>query len=163
MANIRPDRIFKGFRAKVFWFLTTLLLALSIFLTVVVIYQQGKLLKQDMAARGLSIVGNFAHDSQLGIFTESSEFLEPVVKRNVGLEKDFVYAVVYNLEGKVIAVQTNEKGFIPDITRDLIKRLDEKPVSFWQETAYNKTEIYEFWAPVLVSKGFKGEDLVIDT
>lgn len=162
MAKVRQNRIFKGFRARVFWSLTSLLLALSIFLTVVVIYQQGKLLRQDLATRGLSIVGNLAHESQLGIFTESSEFLEPVVKRNVGLEKDFVYAVVYDLHGKVIAVNSDEKGFIPNITQDLINRLDEKPVSFWQETIHSKTEIFEFWAPVLVSKGFKAEDLVID-
>lgn len=163
MANvIRQNGIFKGFRARVFWTLTTLLLALSVFLTAIVIYQQGKYLKEDIIARGLSVLGYLADNSKLGVFTESSEFLEPVMG-SVGLEKDFVYAVIYNLKWEVIAVRSSEKGVVPDITGELKERFDEKPLAFYQKTVYHGNELYEFWAPVLAAREFKGEDIIVGT
>ena len=163
MANvIRQNGIFKGFRARVFWTLTTLLLALSVFLTAIVIYQQGKYLKEDIVARGFSVLGYLADKSKLGVFTESSEFLEPVMG-SVGLEKDFVYAVIYNLKWDVIAVHSSEKEAVPDITGELKEQFDEKPSSFYQKTVYHDNELYEFWAPVLIAREFKGEDIIVDT
>ncbi len=162
MATIIQNGIFKGFRARVFWTLTTLLLALSVFLTVIVIYQQGKHLKEDIVARGLSVLGYLADNSKLGVFTESSEFLEPVM-RSVGLEKDFVYAVIYNLKWEVIAFRSSEKEVVPDIPDESKERFDEKPLSFYQKTVYHDNELYEFWAPVLIAKEFKGEDIIVDT
>jgi len=158
-----------GFRARVFWYITSIVIGISVFFTAVVIYQQEKLLKQDLVNKGLSMVRNLAHDSELGVFTESRNFLEPVIQRSVRLESDVLYAAIYTLKGKPLSVHTDlsavtqagAKGFTAVISEDIKIELEERNEPFWQKTAFGKDTIYDFWSPVVASKEFKREEDMI--
>ena len=123
-----PTKIFHGYRVKVFALISVLIIAMSVFFTVIVIYQQRNLLKQDLIDRGISVARNLAHDSELGVFTENHDFLDPVLRQNIKLEKDVLYAAIYNKNGKPIDVHSDDKGFIPHITTDIKEKIFEKRV-----------------------------------
>lgn len=164
-------KIFHGFRARVFWLTSLMVMILSVFFTLIVIYQQGKLLKQDLAAKGLLISKNIAHDIKLGVFTENQGFLDNIVQRTANWERDIVYVRVYNLKEMPIYENVKGTGNIPDrnirgqvpLISDDIKK-QAKDGAFYRKTAFdNNTDVYEFWSPVIVSKEFKAEDIVMDT
>lgn len=156
-----PKKIFHGFRARVFGLISVLIIAMSLFFTAVVIYQQTRLLKQNLVHKGLSIIRNLAHNSELGVFTENHDLLESVLQNSVKLESDIAYTVLYNLHGKPLDVHTNEKTFAPHIAENIKKEIFEKRAPFWQKTMLDKDAIYEFWAPVLASEEFKKEEDIV--
>ncbi|MBI3755503.1 MAG: GAF domain-containing protein [Deltaproteobacteria bacterium] len=159
-------KIFHGFRTRVFWLTSLMVVILSVFFTLIVIYQQGKLLKQDLVAKGLLASKNIAHDIKLGVFTENQSLLDNIVQRTANWEKDMVYVRVYNnLHERPIYENIKGTGDIPlPLISDDIKK-QAMDGAFYRKTAFNNnnTEVYEFWAPVMVSKEFKAEDVVIDT
>ncbi|MBI5874991.1 MAG: HAMP domain-containing protein, partial [Deltaproteobacteria bacterium] len=133
-------KIFHGFRTRVFWLTSLMVVILSVFFTLIVIYQQGKLLKQE-------------------------SLLDNIVQRTANWEKDMVYVRVYsNLHERPIYENIKGTGDIPlPLISDDIKK-QAMDGAFYRKTAFNNnTEVYEFWAPVIVSKEFKAEDVVIDT
>ncbi|MBI5749626.1 MAG: GAF domain-containing protein [Nitrospinae bacterium] len=150
-----------GFRARVFWYITSIVIGISVFFTAVVIYQQEKLLKQDLINKGISVVRNLAHDSELGVFTESRDFLEPVIMQSVRYESNVLYAAIYNLNGKPLSVHTDVKGWTAGISEDIKRELGERNGPFWQKSVFDKDTIYDFWATVVASKEFKREEDMI--
>ncbi len=154
---------FYSFRARVFWLTALLVLLLSISFTAVVIYQQERLLKQELISSGLKLSRNIAHDIQLSVFTEDTDFLKNAVMQHIDTEGDVVYAAVYSLNLKPIFNYSSKKGIsVPPITEEIKKQIDLSAVAqagktqSWQD----RGQIYEFWATVVLSGGFKGEDIV---
>ena len=156
---------FYSFRARVFWLTALLVLMLSISFTAVVIYQQERLLKQELISSGLKLSRNIAHDIQLSVFTEDTDFLKNAVMQHIDTEGDVVYAAVYSLNLKPIFNYSSKKGIsVPPITEEIKKQIDLSAVAqagktqSWQDRGH----IYEFWATVVLSGGFKGEDIVTE-
>ncbi|MDP2681815.1 MAG: ATP-binding protein [Deltaproteobacteria bacterium] len=156
---------FYSFRARVFWLTALLVLMLSISFTAVVIYQQERLLKQELVSSGLKLSRNIAHDIQLSVFTEDTDFLKNAVMQHIDTEGDVVYAAVYSLNLKPIFNYSSKKGIsVPPITEEIKKQIDLSAVAqagktqSWQDRGH----IYEFWATVVLSGGFKGEDIVTE-
>ena len=156
---------FYSFRARVFWLTALLVLMLSISFTAVVIYQQERLLKQELVSSGLKLSRNIAHDIQLSIFTEDTDFLKNAVMQHIDTEGDVVYAAVYSLNLKPIFNYSSKKGIsVPPITEEIKKQIDLSAAAqagktqSWQDRGH----IYEFWATVVLSGGFKGEDIVTE-
>lgn len=162
------DKIFSGFLPKVFWSVAILVVSLSTCFTAVVIYQQGKLLKQELVRNGLSTVSNLASESKLGVFAENPDLITPAL---IGVlqERNTLYAGAYNMEGKTLTIKLAssehplpfEKEDDP-LPVDVRKEIYRKSMPFWRELTVANDTIYEMWAPVKVSKVFRGEDIVMD-
>lgn len=152
--------LFRGFRARVFWYVTVLMMGLAVFFTGVTIYQQSNLLKQDLLSKGTALAENLAHDSQLGIFTENRDFIEPALRRSAGREEDVLYVAVYSVNGRALGV-SGKKEFIREASPALIEEA-KKGTVIWQERVVNGAGVYELRAPVFVSKGYKAEEMVVD-
>ena len=150
-----------GFRARVFWYISSIVIGISVFFTAVVIYQQEKLLKQDLVNKGLSMVRNLARGSELGVFTENRDFLEPVITQSVRYESDILYTAVYNLKGSPLFVHTNVKDWTAGISEGIKKEFVERNELFWHKIVFEKDTAYDFWAPVVASKEFKREEDII--
>lgn len=156
---------FYSFRARVFWLTALLVLLLSISFTAVVIYQQERLLKQELISSGLKLSRNIAHDIKLSVFTEDTDFLKNAVMQHIDTEGAAVYAAVYSLNLKPIFNYSSKKGIsVPPITEEIKKQIGLSDVAqagktqSWQD----RGQIYEFWATVVLSGGFKGEDIVTE-
>lgn len=152
-----------GFRARVFWYITGIVICISVFFTAVVIYQQEKLLKQDLVNKGLSMVRNLANGSELYVFTENRDFLERVILQSVRFERDVLYTAIYNLKGKPLDVHGDVKGFTAEIPEGIKREIEEKNGSLWQKTTFDKDTVYDFWAPVISAGEFKQEELVVES
>lgn len=159
---------FHGFMPRVFWSVVGLMFIFSLFFTLVVIFQQGKLLKEELVRKGLSSAGNLASSSRLGIFAESSELIQPGIDILLQ-EKSVLYAGAYNLEGKALIVKKKTTA-VPLLLEEEKERFsDEFKVSingnmgpFHFEKDFGEEKIFEFWAPVVVSRAFDDEDILMD-
>ncbi|MDH3973491.1 MAG: GAF domain-containing protein [Deltaproteobacteria bacterium] len=162
------DKILSGFLPKVFWSVAILVASLSICFTAVVIYQQGKLLKQELVRNGLSTVSNLASESKLGVFAENPDLITPAL---IGVlqERNTLYAGAYNMEGKPLTIKlASSEHPLPfdkenePLPVDVRKEIYRQGAPFWREMTVANDTIYELWAPVKVSKVFRDEDIVMD-
>ncbi len=152
-----------GFRVRVFGYITGIVIGISVFFTAVVIHQQENLLKQYLADKGLFAVRNIARDSELGVFTENRDFLEPVIHRSVRFENDVLYTAIYNIKGKPLDVHTDVNGFTAEISEGIKKEIEERNGAFWHKTTFDKDTVYDFWAPVIAQNEFKQEELIMES
>lgn len=128
-------------RAKFVLFLTifALLFSLSIF-TFNYINSQ-KLLKQELMERGKALVKGLAFSSEMGVLSEDTVFLEPILK-GLMKERDVVHAGVYNLKGEKIASMEKEKIEVK-IPEYAMKRCISCMKKISLERDYNIQKIYE--------------------
>jgi len=160
------DNANRGFKARVFWYVTLLIVSLFIFFTASFIYQQKKSLEEQFIKRGLSIVKNLANNSELGVFTENVDFLRPSIN-GARSEDNLAYAVVYNVQERALAhtFKDGETRFSLDMADGGIKAFmsqqSGKPV--WRETSFEGNIIYEFWAKTTSSTPISGDLMALDT
>lgn len=156
-----------SFTVRVFWTWAAVVLFVSLFFAGISIYQQKLWLGKDLVAKGLTAVKNLAYNSRLGVFTENRDTLIPLMKYIKLESEDIVYAAVYNLDGKILdtgELRENKEQFmvIPQLTEEVKNSIYRAGQPFWRKAVLNKELIYEFWAPVTVSKEVQDEALVLE-
>lgn len=163
-------RYFTSFGAKVFWSLTLLVVILSVSFTAVFVYLEREFLKEQLITRGQSIARILAIESELGIFTENPDFLDPAID-SLNRERDLVHLSIFNLEGKLligkallpakgmVTVSGERSQNMPNGMRINLKTSSDQ---IWQIAEYNGKKIYEFWSQVIALKEIEDEELFLD-
>lgn len=159
---------FHGFMPRVFWSFVGLMFLFALFFTLIVIYQQGKLLKEELVSKGLTSAGNLASSSRLGVFAGNPELIEPGIEKLLQ-QRSVLYAGAYDLEGKALIVKNKLipltmlfEGETEALSEELRERVRGGKGPFLIEKTIGKEKIVEFWAPVVVSRAFEDEDMLMD-
>ncbi len=151
--------MFSGFKARVFWSITILVLLLAALLTATTIYQRAEALKEQIKKRGNSIAKNLAQNSELGILTTNADFLRPVMK-TLRADSALLYAVVYNHEGSVLHSEVDEQSQISiplEVDHSIRQKFVNSNEVIWQSGIY-----YMFWSPVYSADSAQDESLLFD-
>src|SRR5512137_2983588 len=85
-------RGFRTFRARIFWSVVPIVLALLIFHGVMDLREHRRLFTDDFMRRGRAMAGNLAYSGELGVFAEDRQLLESSM-RGVAGDPDVAYVV----------------------------------------------------------------------
>jgi len=114
------------------------------------------------------MIVSLAHNSQLGLFSEDKEFLKPALE-SLKIEADLLYAVVYDMKGKAMAVESEfpaeniadyEKGNIIPYKVPYTSDRGNEPL--FRISRFMGQKVYEFWAPVLTTKSSDDEFIFLE-
>lgn len=114
------------------------------------------------------MVVSLAHNSQLGLFSEDEEFLKPALEA-LRIEADLLYAVVYDLKGRAMAVESEfkvenisnfEKGNVIPYKVPYSSDKGNEPI--FRINRFMGEDIYEFWAPVVTVKSADNEFIFLE-
>src|SRR5437870_12527064 len=95
-------RGFSTFRARIFWSIIPVLVALLIFHGVMDLREHRRLFTEEFMRRGQAMAGNLAYSGKLGVFAEDRQLLESSM-RGVAGDPDVAYVVIYGEDGKILA------------------------------------------------------------
>ena len=144
----------RGFKARVFWAVTLLIVLMAALLTSVSIYEQDTTLKRQLYDWGHATIQSMARDSELGVFSENTDFLKSTIS-NLEREPNIMYAVIYS-DSRQILAQTNSAQLpdpliksVPDV---IVNEISARRAPLWRESRHMNNSFYEFWAPIIGSE-----------
>src|SRR5215475_4347205 len=96
-----PSGGFTSFRARIFWSVIPLVLALLAFHGIMDLREHRRLVESEFMKRGAAIAGNLAHSSELGVFAEDRQQLEAAIRGVVG-DPDVAYVLIYSDDRRLL-------------------------------------------------------------
>ncbi|MGA1824294.1 MAG: sensor histidine kinase [bacterium] len=127
------------------------------------IFQESKLLTEDLRKKGEILISLLAHDAKIGVFSESNELLKESLYR-IMQHKEVLDASIFDQEGKIIKHQQREqRKKRKKMSREDNENLDKifkGLVKSHSPVFFQKKDSVEFLAPVISSVGYAtGESL----
>src|SRR5215510_2714225 len=157
-------RGFSTFRARIFWSVIPILVALLIFHGVMDLREHRRLFTDEFMRRGQAMASNLAYSGELGVFAEDRKPLETSM-RGVPGDLDFAYVVVYGEDGKVLAEGPGHDGLVPvrkeplsDQDRQRLLRERRPLVKTIEGPAGN---LVDFLAPIMTEAAKSPDELVL--
>lgn len=149
------------FSIKVFVIFTLFIFIISASFTVFFISLQSGSLRDTLIRKGNLLTQTLAHNTRIGVFSESENLLKDPVE-GVFAQEEVLKVSIYNLEGRLLAEKKSVGHRAPRIDyqsagdeyRKVLDRLRESHASFYQENGPTIT----FWSPVLAGKGLETEE-----
>src|SRR5206468_6241674 len=143
---------FATFRARIFWSVVPIVLALLMFHGVMDLREHRRLFTEGFMRRGQSMAGNLAHSGELGVFAEDRQLLESSMRGVVG-DPDIAYVVIYGEDGKILAERGGQDS--PERPQTAELSAEEKARLLIERRALSRTvetprgHLVEFVAPIL--------------
>jgi signal transduction histidine kinase len=156
-------RGFSTFRARIFWSIIPVLVALLIFHGVMDLREHRRLFTNEFMRRGQAMAGNLAYSGELGVFAEDRQLLESSMRGVVG-DPDVAYVVVYGEDGQVLAQGAGQNGGsvrsepLSDQERQRLLQERRPVVKTLQGPA---GPFVEFLAPILTEAAKSPDELVL--
>jgi signal transduction histidine kinase len=156
-------RGFSTFRARIFWSVIPIVVALLIFHGVMDLREHRRLFTDEFMRRGQAMAGNLAYSGELGVFAEDRQLLESSMRGVVG-DPDVAYVVVYGEDGQVLAQGAGQNGGsvrsepLSDQERQRLLQQGRPVVKTLQEP---EGFLVEFLAPILTEAAKTPDELVL--
>lgn len=151
----------ESFSAKIFYLFTIFIVTIYLSFTAFFIYSQSKMLKKNLINEGKLLAGLLAHSSRLGVFAENEDLLKDPIE-GIMQHKEVMLVQVFTLEGRELKTEgrTEKETLEKSVERDI--REKEKTINMLKKSKstfyYEDKGKIEFWAPVILSKGYSGEE-----
>ncbi len=94
-------KAFSTFRARIFWSVIPIVLALFLLLGGISLWWQKGLAEEEFMKRGQAMAENLAHSSELGVLAEDGRLLDSAMRGVVG-DPDVAYVFIYRKDGKIL-------------------------------------------------------------
>ena len=156
-----PKSLRESFGVRVFTVFASLIAVISVSFTVFLIYSERESLTDTLIKEGILLANTLAYSSTIGVFSESDELLEGPL-RGVLMQEDVLEASVFNLKGDLLKKE-ERPGVMEqeETTQDraesenqILSNVEKYVSTFYVE----KNGTFQFWAPVLSSSEFSGEE-----
>jgi signal transduction histidine kinase len=98
---------FSTFRARIFWAVVPIVLALLMFHGAMDLREHRRLFTEEFMRRGHAMAGNLAYSGELGVFAEDRRLLESSMRGVVG-DPDVAYVLIYSEDGKILAERAGQ-------------------------------------------------------
>ncbi|HDZ00790.1 MAG TPA: hybrid sensor histidine kinase/response regulator [Nitrospirae bacterium] len=147
-----------SFSARVFYLFTVTIIIVYISFTAFFIYYQCKTLKQNLIYNGKEYVKHLAYSSRLGVFAENKDLLSGPLE-GIMQSEEAILAQVFTINGKVLKTlrrmeEAKPDEEYPEARERTLRMLRKSGTILYFEGRGN----IEFWAPVISSKGYSGEE-----
>ncbi len=138
---------FATFRARIFWSVVPIVLALLMFHGVMDLREHRRLFTEEFTRRGQAMAGNLAYSGELGVFAEDRQLLESSM-RGVAGDPDVAYVVIYGEDGKILAQRPGKDSALEGRTWEL--SVEEKGRLLLERRPMSKAagHFVEFLAPI---------------
>ena len=138
-------RSFRGdFKARVFMKFFVLIIAVSFAFTLVFIRHEKRTLSDTLIKNGLALANILAHSSRLGAFSEDPYFLKDPVEA-LTMEEEVKSVFVFSADGRLLSGQRGAGKAVVTDQKRMMETLVRSRVPVYSE----KTDHFEFWAPIL--------------
>jgi signal transduction histidine kinase len=158
-------RGFTTFRARIFWSVIPIILALLIFHAFMDLREHRRLVEGEFMKRGTAMTGNLASGVELGVFAEDAQLLDSSIRGIVG-DPDVAYVFIYGDDNNVLIKggrQVNERGgVVPGLSADERKRLFESSRPISRHVTVRGGRFVEFFAPVLTETAKTPDELLVE-
>jgi signal transduction histidine kinase len=157
-------RGFSTFRARIFWSIIPIVVALLIFHGIMDLREHRRLFTDEFMRRGQAMAGNLAYSGELGVFAEDRQLLESSMRGVTG-DPDVAYVVVYAEDGKVLAAGPGQDGALPVRNGPLSDQ--ERQRLLQERRPLVKTmegpggHLVEFLAPIMTEAAKSPDELVL--
>ncbi len=151
----------ESFGVRVFTVFASLIAVISISFTVFFIYSDRESQTDALIKEGKLLANTLAYNSRIGVFSENGVLLEDPL-RGVLMQEGVLEASVYNLKGDLLKKEwrsgvLGQEESTQDQTeseKQILSNIEEYVSPFYVE----QDETFQFWAPVLSSPEFSGEE-----
>ena len=143
---------FSTFRARIFWAVVPIVLALLMFHGAMDLREHRRLFTEEFMRRGQAMAANLAYSGELGVFAEDSRLLESSMRGVVG-DPDVAYVLIYGEDGKILAQRAGQNQTLAERTWGLSE--EERAHLFLERRPVRKAvdgpagRHIEFLAPIL--------------
>ena len=147
-----------SFSARVFYLFTVSIIIVYISFTAFFIYYQCKTLKQNLIYTGKEYVKHLAYSSRLGVFAENEDLLSGPLE-GIMQSAEAILVQVFTIDGKVLKTlgrreEAKPAEEYPEAREKTLNMLGKSGNPLYFEGKGN----IEFWAPVISSEGYSGEE-----
>ena len=155
---------FATFRARIFWSVVPIVLALLMFHGVMDLREHRRLFTEEFMRRGQAMAGNLAYSGELGVFAEDRQLLESSM-RGVAGDPDVAYVVIYGEDGKILAQRAGQDRALEGRTWELSVEekgrvlLERRPMSKAADGAAG--HFVEFLAPIQTEAAKSPEETLL--
>ena len=115
---------FSTFRARIFWSVIPIVLALFLLLGGISLWWQKGLAEEEFMKRGQTMAANLAYSSELGVLAEDGRLLQSAMRAVVG-DPDVAYVIIYREDGRILVVGGRQVGELTGLTSE--RSAEEKP------------------------------------
>lgn len=156
-----PKSLRESFGIRVFTVFASLIAVISISFTAFLIYSERESLTHTMIKEGTLLANLLATNSRFGVFSENDELLEDPLRGAI-MQEGVLEASIFNLKGELLKQQerSGELGQkestrdYPEIENQILGNVVNYISTFYVE----QEGTLQFWAPVLSSSDFSGEE-----
>jgi signal transduction histidine kinase/HAMP domain-containing protein len=158
--KIRWLRGFSTFRAKIFWSVIPVILALLIFHAFMDLREHRRLVESEFTKRGLGMAASLGQGSELGVLAENRGLLESSISGIVG-DPDVAYVFIHADDGRVLATggKAVDDAVAPAIPtagdRSTMTRVVARPVRIKDQKGI------EFLAPIVSESVATPDELLL--
>ena len=149
-------------RARIFWTIVPVFLALFLLIGFISVRRQTNLAQAEFIKRGETTAANLAYASELGVLSELPIHLSAPM-RAIQAEADVGYVFIYSDAGKLLKERDGNDGRAAKdlaLTAPETEQLSSKQRTVVRESAGPDEAFIEFVAPVLSAAKAEGEDLL---
>ncbi|MGH7350487.1 MAG: histidine kinase dimerization/phospho-acceptor domain-containing protein, partial [Candidatus Rokuibacteriota bacterium] len=157
-------RGFSTFRARIFWSVVPIVLALLVFHGVMDLREHRRFFTDEFMRRGQAMAANLAYSGERGVFAEDRQLLESSMRGVVG-DPDVAYVVIHGEDGKVLAQSAGQDGELRGRAGDLSdaerRQLlqERRPASTTLEGAAGR--FVEFLAPIVTEAPQSPDEMLL--
>ncbi len=155
---------FATFRARIFWSVVPIVLALLAFHGVMDLREHRRLFTEEFMKRGQAMAANLAYSGELGVFAEDRQLLESSMRGVIG-DPDVAYVLIYGEDGRVLAQRAAHEGALEGRTWELSAEekgrllLERRPMSKAVDAAAGR--FVEFLAPIQTEAAKSPDEVLV--
>jgi len=156
-----PKSLRESFGVRVFTVFASLIAVISVSFTAFLIYSERESLTNTLIKEGGLLADTLAYGSRIGVFSENDVLLEEAI-RGVLIHEGVLEASVFNLNGELLKKAERPGGSRQEeVTQD--QRESENQTlgnveKYGSPFHVEQDETFQFWAPVLSSSEYSGEE-----
>lgn len=156
-----PKSLRESFGVRAFTVFASLIAVISVSFTLFLIYSERESLTDTLIKEGGLLANDLAYSSRIGVFSENDAQLENSL-RGVLMHEGVLEASVFNLKGDLLKKEERPGGLGQEEATQDHRESENQILSNVQNYVspfhVEQNGTYQFWAPVLSSSEFSGEE-----